>query len=266
MKRSLSKVLNQRCMDLHCIRGQRRPGARLCILICLVIISTVVFSALSACVFASGNPVGTPSSSWQEEFDIEQRQLAHSGEAKYFNLKPGFQIVLASQDSNLTITVLDETRVINGITTRVVEEREEINGKLAEVAHNYFAIDSSTGDVFYFGEEVDFYRQDVIVGHSGAWIAYEKGNKPGLIMPGTPKAGMKYYQELAPGVAMDRAKIISISENFKTEAGEFSDCLITQESSKISPTDIEYKTYCPGIGIVQDQSMILKRYGFVKKD
>jgi hypothetical protein len=106
------------------------------------------------------------------------------------------------------------------------------------------------------------------VGHAGAWIAYEKGNRPGLIMPGNPEIGMKYYQELAPGVAMDRAEVMSISKTVKTPAGELTNCLKTRESSKIKwlglITRKEYKTYAPGIGLVQDEDMKLISYGYIK--
>ena len=83
-------------------------------------------------------------------------------------------------------------------------------------------------------------------------------------MPGNPAVGMKYYQELAPGVAMDRAEVISISETVKVPAGEFKNCLKTEESSKIE-TPKEYKIYAPGIGLVQDQDMKLISYGYVKE-
>jgi hypothetical protein len=77
---------------------------------------------------------------------------------------------------------------------------------------NFFAMDVNTGDAFYFGEEVDFYQRGVVTGHPGAWLATD-GNRPGLIMPGNPVVGMRYYQEVAPGVAMDRAEILSTSGN-----------------------------------------------------
>jgi len=202
------------------------------------------------------------SDSWQDEFNLANRKLSHIGESMYFNLTPGFQITLESQTEKLIISVLEETREIGGITIRVVEEREHKSEDLYEISRNFFAIDPETGDVFYFGEEVDFYSQGKITGHSGAWIAYEDKNMPGLIMPGTPVVGMKYYQEIAPGVAMDRARVVSISEIFTTVAGEFEKCLLTQESSQINPVAIEYKTYCPGIGLVQDQSLVLTSYGY----
>jgi hypothetical protein len=220
---------------------------------------TVLLTTLS-CSLVSPREAGGPTPEWREEFNITNRELSDTGESTYFILVPGFRLVLATQNETLTITVLDETKEINGITTRVVEEREEKNGELYEISRNFYAIDQETGDVFYFGEDVDFYENGEIVGHKGEWLAYTNGNKPGLIMPGDPQVGLKYYQELAPGVAMDRAEVISVSDTFETPEGKFENCLTTRESSKIEPA-IEQKTYAPGIGLIQDQSMVLVSHG-----
>jgi hypothetical protein len=230
----------------------------------LVCTFAVFIPVLSACTTASPQDNVAISTEWQEEFNLLDRDLSDSGESLYFILKPGFQMILESTFEKLTITVLEETKVINGISTRVLEEREERNGELREISRNFFAIDQKTGDVFYFGEEVDIYSNGQVTSHSGVWLAYENGNLPGLIMPGNPLVGMKYYQEIAPGVAQDRAEIINLSINFQTQAGEFSDCLLTQESSKVSPLAIEYKTYCPGVGLVQDETLHLVRFGYIE--
>ena len=228
----------------------------------LVVTIIASFTVLTSCITASTPGAVIAPREWQEKFNLADRKLEHTGEANYFILNPGFQITLESQTETLVINVLEETKEIAGITTRVVEEREHKGGELAEISRNYYAIDPETGDVFYFGEEVDFYSQGKSTGHSGAWIAYEGGNKPGLIMPGFPEVGMKYYQELAPGVATDRARVVSVTETFATAVGEFVNCLLTQKSSQLSPVTIEYKTYCPGIGLVQDQSLLLTSYGY----
>jgi hypothetical protein len=202
---------------------------------------------------------------WQEEFNVGGRSLGPTGESRYMVLVPGFQVVLESRKARLTITVLDETVEFQGIVTRVVEEREEQGGKLYEIARNYLAIDAATGDVFYFGEDVDFYKGGKVVNHEGTWRAYQGRNRPGLLLPGRPAVGMRYYQELAPGVAMDRAEVLSISERIETPAGPLTGCLRVRESSSIkwlglfSPT--EQKVYAPGIGLVQDEDLKLVRYG-----
>jgi len=205
-------------------------------------------------------------SSWQEEFGISERSLVPTGRNEYFILEPGFQLVLESRFTKLTITVLDETKKVEGVTTRVVEEREWIRGALYEVSRNFFAIDPETKDVFYFGEEVDFYRGSKVVDHYGAWLAGENNARPGLMMPGKPELGMKYYQEIAPRVAMDRAEIIDLNDKLPTPAGSFSKCLTTKEGTALNFREVEFKTYAPGIGLIQDQSLLLTSHGFIDKN
>jgi len=201
---------------------------------------------------------------WQQEFAISSCKLLTTGRNQYFVLEPGFQLVLEGGDTKLQITVLDETKTVDGVLTRVVEEREWKNGKLYEVSKNYFAMCEQTKDVFYFGEDVDFYENDKVVKHDGSWLAGTNGNKAGLMMPGTPKLTMKYYQEIAPGLAMDRAEIVSLDETCKTPAGTFSGCMKVKETSAIEFFAKEYKYHAPGIGLVRDEDLLLVKHGFIK--
>jgi hypothetical protein len=206
---------------------------------------------------------GGAAGSWQQSFDIASCKMLTTGRSEYFILEPGYQLVLEGGDTKVQITVLPETRKVAGIDTRVVEEREWKDGKLYEVAKNYFAICEQTKDVYYFGEHVDFYKDGKVSGHEGTWLAGEKGNMPGLIMPGAPKVGMKYYQEIAPGVAMDRAEIVSLTDSCKTPAGTFSPCMKVQEGSAIK-FENEFKYHAPGIGLVRDEVVLPIKHGFVK--
>jgi len=203
-------------------------------------------------------------SSWKEEFGIEKCNLLPTGRNPYFVLEPGFQLVLEGDDTRLQITVLEETKTVDGVITRVVEEREWKDGKLHEVAKNYFAMCEQTKDVFYFGEDVDYYENDKVVKHDGSWLAGTKDSRAGLMMPGTPKVKMKYYQEIAPGVAMDRAEIVSLDETCETPAGTFSGCMKVKEGSAIELFVTEYKYHAPGIGLVRDEDLRLIKYGFIK--
>ena len=204
-------------------------------------------------------------SDWQDEFAISSCNMATTGRNPYFVLEPGFQLVLEGGDTKLQITVLDETKMIDGVSTRVVEEKEWKDGKLHEIAKNYFAICPQTKDVFYFGEDVEFYEDGKVVKRDGSWLAGTNGSKAGLMMPGTPKLNMKYYQELAPGVAMDRAEIESLTETCKTPAGTFSGCMKVKETSGIELLAKEYKYHAPGIGLVRDDELRLVKYGFIKE-
>jgi hypothetical protein len=212
--------------------------------------------------------------SWEQEFGISECELASAGRSQYFILEPGFQLVLEGGSEKVAITVLDETKTITGaveeaktattVTTRVVEEKEWKDDELFEVSRNFFAICPTTNDVFYFGEEVDYYEDGEVVGHAGAWLAGENGARAGLIMPGNPRIGMRYYQEIAPDVALDRAEIVSLDDTLETPAGVFSNSLKTQEGTALNPNEKEFKTYAPGIGLIQDEGLLLTDYGFVE--
>jgi uncharacterized membrane protein YkoI len=183
-----------------------------------------------------------------------------TGRNPYFILEPGHVLVLEGGNEKLTITVLDETKVVDGVTTRVVEEREEKEGKLVEVSRNYFAIATRTNDVFYFGEDVDIYKDGKVVSHEGAWLSGANGARWGLLMPGTPLLGARYCQEIAPGVAMDRAEIVGVDETFETQAGKFEGCLKTEESTPLEGGR-EHKYYAPGIGLIRDGDVKLTKHG-----
>ena len=229
-----------------------------------IIILTFFTLFIFGCTDAQNS--GQGDSSWQTEFKLSERSLVPTGRNNYFILEPGYQLVLEDRFTKLTITVLDETKVINGVTTRVVEEKEWIRGEPYEVARNFFAIDEKTKDVFYFGEEVDFYKDGKIADHSGTWNAGEKDSKAGLQMSGDPAVGMKYYQEQAPSKAMDRAEIISLTDSLNTPAGKYYNCLTTKEGTALNFFEVEFKTYAPGIGLIQDESLLLTRYGLIKNE
>jgi hypothetical protein len=206
-------------------------------------------------------PAQTPADGWQRTFNVGAADVATAGENPYFILKPGSQLTLEGKESGKTIrlvvTVLDETRVVGGIEARVVEERESENGALVEVSRNFMTIHRTTRDIYYLGEEVDIYKNGKIVDHEGAWLHGSKGATLGLLVPASPVVGRRYYQEVAPGVAMDRAEVVSLSERVTTPAGTFEKCLKTQETTPLEPGDREYKLYAPGVGLVQDGPLLL---------
>jgi len=210
---------------------------------------------------AQANEQKKDGSTWTTKFAVERSELSTTGRNPYFILEPGYQLVFEGGKERLVITVLDETKLVDGVETRVVEERETKDGKLVEVSRNYFAISRRTNDVFYFGEDVDIYKNDKIADHSGAWLAGAGGSKFGLMMPGEARLKAKYYQEIAPKVAMDRAEIVSLSETVKTPAGEFRNCLKVEETTPLEPGVREYKYYAAGVGLVQDGSLKLVKYG-----
>lgn len=195
--------------------------------------------------------------SFVSTFAVDKTHLSSTGSGDYFVLEPGYVLELAGGTTHLVITVLAETRVVDGVVTRVVEERETEKGALIEVSRNYFAIDPTTKDVYYFGEDVDMYTNGKVTSHEGSWLSGVKGARFGLAMPGTPGMHQKYQQEVAPGVAMDRAEIISVTSTLNTSAGTFANCVKTEETTPLEAGAKEYKLYAKGVGIVQDGDVTL---------
>jgi hypothetical protein len=206
---------------------------------------------------------------YTESFDEQNCHYAHAGTIRYFLLRPGYQLTLRGirnkkDTTELIITVLNETKTFGNMMTRIVEERETVNGKTKEVSKNYVAICKESNNIFYFGEDVDIYRHDSIASHEGSWTAEGK-NKPGIMVPGMPLLGARYYEEMAPGVAMDRAEIISMTDTVQTPAGTFTNVLKILETTPLDSKDKSYKCYAPGIGLIKDGNLELIKYGSVPK-
>jgi hypothetical protein len=207
-------------------------------------------------LLASMTIVGQGKLLWRDSFSPNKSALTDTGKGTYFILEPGYRLRLVHAKDTLTITVLNDTKVIDGVKTRVVEERETKNGEVIEVSKNYFAVDPATGDAYYFGEDVDIYKNGKIASHEGTWHSGENGARFGLFIPGKPKVGDRFYQELAPKVAMDRAEVLSVTEKLTVPAGTFNDCVHTKESSAIE-IGSEGKWYAPEVGIIKDSDFVL---------
>jgi hypothetical protein len=206
---------------------------------------------------------GDKKAGFTDDFASDKADLTHTGKNPHFILEAGYQLVLEDGKERIVITVLGETKVVDGVECRVVEERETKGEQLVEVSRNYFAISKRTNNVYYFGEDVDMYKDGKVAGHGGSWLSGKDGAKFGLLMPGTPLLGARYQQEVAPKVAMDRAEIVGVSETVKTPVGEFKQCLKIEETTPLEKGEKEYKLYAPGIGQVQEGDLKLVKYGKV---
>jgi len=193
---------------------------------------------------------------WRDTFPVNKADLAATGTNPYLAIQPGKVLKLVHRKDRLTVSILPGTKTVDGVATGVLEEREEKNGQLIEVSHNHFATDPASGDVYYFGEDVDNYKNGKIINHESAWLAGENGARFGLMMPGKPKKGDKFYQEIAPKVALDRVEIISIDETVKTPAGTFEHCVHLRETTPLEP-EVSHKYYAPGIGMIKDDEFEL---------
>ena len=219
------------------------------------------FLSIVLLLAGAGALAAQPAKDFQSVFAVDSKTLGVKGANPYFNLTPGYTLSYRHGNDTDTLTVLNETKRIDGVETRAIEDREMKNGQLVELTRDYYAIDSLTNDVYYFGEEVDTYKNGKVVGHEGAWLSGVNGAKFGLMMPGAPKAGQKFYQERAPGVGMDRCEILSDNENIVTAAGTYEKCIHVVETSPLEKGLHDHKWYARGVGQVKDGEMVLIKYG-----
>ena len=226
---------------------------------CLALISLVIGGGLMAL------PQTPAKKGWVDRFDVDKKAFVSVGANDYFRLEPGWVLVLEKGKERLVITVLDETKIVDGVETRIVEERESKGGQLVEISRNFFAFNTADRGVYYFGEEVDIYKNGKVVRHEGAWESGKNGARFGLMVPGRPQVGARFYQEVAPGVAMDRAKIVALDASLRTPAGEFKGCLEFVETTPLEPFARDTKIYAPGVGLVRDGSLLLVEYGRKEK-
>jgi hypothetical protein len=220
---------------------------------------TVIASGVATGNGMEASRAGSPAqaaSPWRDRFDINKADLQPAGTNPYIPMRPGRVLKLTHGNDTLTVTVLPDTQDVDGVKAGVLEERETKNGRLVEVSRNFMATDKRTGDVYYFGEDVDNYKDGKIVNHGSAWRAGVGGARFGLMIPSQPVVGQKFYQEVAPKVAMDRVEVVSIDETVTTAAGTFEHCVHLRETTPLE-RDVSHKYYAPGIGIIKDDEFEL---------
>jgi hypothetical protein len=135
------------------------------------------------------------------------------------------------------------------VETLVMEDRVFEDGKLAEVALDYFAQDDN-GTVYYFGEDVDEYKDGKVASHEGSWLLGKDTPIPGIILPAHPKVGDRFKSEDVSSEISEADEVVSISETVMVPAGNFHDCIKVRE--KLAEGTTEYKYYAKGVGVVRE--------------
>lgn len=193
----------------------------------------------------------------------DETNFVTSGTNPFWILTPGFHEVLEGQKSGsaskVDITVTSETHTTaDGFPTRIVRELDYVNDQLIETTDDYLAISSRTNSIYYFGESATQYQNGQITGHSGSWESGVNGAHFGMLMPGAVLLGARFQQEVAPGIALDQSQVANMEVSITVPAGTFQHCVVLQDTSGLTPTGhAETKVFCPGVGEVQDEQVLL---------
>jgi hypothetical protein len=176
----------------------------------------------------------------------------------YFPLTPGTTFVYEGESEDETIRdevyVTNETRVVMGVNTIVVRDREFVDGELEEETFDWYAQDRE-GNVWYFGEDSREYEDGEVVSSAGSWEAGVNGAQPGILIEGNPQVGDTYRQEYLAGEAEDMAEVISLNESVSVAYGSFENCLKTKEWTPLEPGIEENKYYAAGTGLVLEMTV-----------
>ncbi len=175
------------------------------------------------------------------------------------------------------VSILVDTQTVDSQPTRVVEEREWVEGNLTEVSRNFLNQCPNTQDVYYWGEEVCVEEgsdaaedppfnyavpcEEGLEPGGGAWKVGVEGAQPGILFHGGAfLLGARYFQEVAEN-ALDWAENAEMGLSFDDPAnGDFEDCVLVIDRNALEDPkgkEGDEKVYCPDIGIVQDEEMEL---------
>jgi hypothetical protein len=167
-----------------------------------------------------------------------------------------------------TVAVLNETKLIEGVTCVVVNDLVYQDGDLVEDTDDWFA-QAADENVWYFGEEVkdfesfdgDNPRKPELVSMDGSFKAGRDGDKPGIIFRASPVVGEAYLEEFSLGNAEDVTEILSTTYSFGSDPeldtyvpqglAELlctGDCVVTRNFSLLEPGVVALKYYAAEIG------------------
>ena len=171
----------------------------------------------------------------------------------YFPLTPGKVYKYEEGLETNEVSILNETRVVAGVTCVVVHDVVKKEGVLVEDTYDWYAQDVD-GNVWYFGEDVSSYENGVFANHDGSWETGVDGAKPGIIMMANPVQELPYRQEYYFDNTEDWGKVVAKDLTVTTPYGTFTNCIKTEDWNAIEPGIIERKYYAPGTGFVKEET------------
>jgi hypothetical protein len=151
----------------------------------------------------------------------------------------------------VVFTVTDLTKVIDGVETVVIWDRDYSDGELVEAEIAFFGQDDD-GNVWLFGEHPEEYEEGKVV-DAPTWIHGLAGAEAGVFMRADPQPETPdYAQGFAPEVEFtDRATVRSAGTENCVPYRCFKDVLVIEEYNPDEPGKQQLKFYAKGIGNIR---------------
>jgi hypothetical protein len=178
----------------------------------------------------------------------------------WFPMPPGTQFVYrgSTVEGNKRVrhrtrfTVTDLTKVVDGVRTVIVWDRDYSGGELVETELAMFAQDTA-GNIWHFGQYPEEYENGRFV-RAPAWVAGYEGAKTGLTIKADPQLeSPAYSQGYAPPPInwIDRARVYQMGQQTCVPFGCYENVLVTEEFELDKPGAFQLKFYASGVGNVR---------------
>ncbi len=219
----------------------------------LVVVAPVAVSAAPSCVLPRFGPGGA------YKPVIDPSTFTSSVDNPLFPLKVGTTLVYTGTKDfknalDLFVTTA-RTRVVDGVETRVVQDRLFLGGVLEERTSDYYAQDAC-GNVWYFGEDTAVLdAQGRVIEKAGSFLAGVDGAKPGVFMQAQPELRRRFRQEWYKGHAEDTFRAVQLAASVSVPYGSFQKALRTEERTALEPGVLDNKYYVASIGEVVEKSV-----------
>ena len=153
----------------------------------------------------------------------------------------------------VVFTVTELTKVVNGVRTVVLWDRDIQEGVLVEEELAFWAQDDS-GNVWLMGEYPEEHEGKKVLAPS-TWLAGNQGSAAGILMRTDPQLNTSIYKQgEAPSVEfLDQAKVFAVNQHLTVPTGTYDGVLVIDEwDPNQQPQDgHQFKYHAPGVGIVQ---------------
>lgn len=196
-----------------------------------------------------------------EDFNPSNFDRSTTIDNEWWPLKPGTQLIYEGHTveddekipHRIVFTVTDLTKVINGVRTVVIFDRDYSNDRLEEAELAFFAQDND-GNVWHLGQYREVYDEMEFVGGRMWVVGHLEGAKAGIMMKAQPQVGMPDYSQgyaPAPFNWTDRARTYQMDQKITVPAGSYKDVLVTEEFNEEEPGAFQLKYYARGVGNVR---------------
>ena len=194
-------------------------------------------------------------------FDISQFQSSPNVDNKWFPLKPGMQYTttgdVKSAEGDIKRTVVHSitglTKVIDGVKTQVMWDRDYAGDELVESELAFFA-QTNSGTVWLFGEYPEEYENGKFTGAPSTFIHSLDEAQAGIAMQADPQTNTpSYVQAHAASVDfLDCGQVFKQNDHVCVATGCYDDVLVIDERNPLEPAaGHQRKFYSAGTGLVK---------------